>query len=291
MWRRLPDREALSEAWRAAVRGLRQGLPLVFAVLGLVVVLTAVGVGYHFVASSPRFAVSRVEVLGNQRVPASALQSRVGLSAAVLGDAPGRNIFALDLGQMAETLEAEPWIEAATVRRRLPDAVVIEVEENQPVALVELDGLYLVDERGRVFARGQVERGDGAELPVITGIARDDYNAEPARTEARIRRAIEAVELYRERDGGDGAEARPRLGEIHIDNHSGITFFTFDTAMAVRIGHGSADVLRARLRAFDVAWRSLPREERAQVDVVYADLHERPDRVTMRFAEAAGMSR
>lgn len=284
IWRRLPRRGELGDAARGAWRWIRQGLPAIVAVVGVSAVAAGACVGYRVATSSERFAVRSVELRGNRILPAERLREVVGLEHLAAPDRArlGPNIFQLDLAEMEAALEAEPWIAAATVRRRLPGTLVVEVEENRPAALVEMDGVYLVDGQGVVFARAVIERGDGDGLPVITGIAREDYAAEPAAAQARIRRALEAARLYAE-----GAAHRPALGEVHVDAYRGITFFTHDTATAVRVGHGSPEALRARLRAFDLAWQALAPEERAQVRVVYADARKQSDRVTVGFAAVA----
>lgn len=290
IWRRLPGRGELGDVARAAWGWLRRGLPAIIAVVGVSGLATSACVGYRFATSSERFAVRSVELRGNRILSPERVRAVIGLDhlASPDGSRPGPNIFQLDLTDMAVTLEAEPWIAAATVRRRLPDTLVIEIEENRPVALVEMDGLYLVDGEGAVFARAVVGRGDGRGMPVITGIAREDYAADPEVAQARIRKALEAARVYGE---GDGAGRRPGLGEVHVDPYRGVTFFTHDTATAVRVGHGSPEALRARLRAFDLAWQALAPAERAQVRVVHADARKQPDRVTVGFAQVAANSR
>lgn len=268
---------------------LRQGMPALIAVLGMGVLVTGSCVGHHVITTSSRFAVRAIEIEGADSVPLARLHALIGLRPEALAAKPGPNIFELDLADMAEALESEPRVATAAVRRRLPSTLVVEIEEDQPAALVEMDGMYLADASGRVFARALIERGDGEGLPVVTGIPREDYAADPQAAEARIRRAQEAARAYVEQD--DRVPARPTLGEVHVDRRRGITFFTHETAMAVRVGHGNPEVLRARLRAFDLAWQSLSPEERARVRSVYADARKQPDRVTISFADEADKSR
>lgn len=288
-WQRLPTRAEIAQALQLVRQWLRQGMPALIAVLGIGALATSSCVGYHVITTSERFAVRALEIEGAKSVPPARLHALIGLRPEALANKPGPNIFALDLAAMAEALESEPRVATAAVRRRLPGTLVVEIEEDQPAALVEMDGMYLADAAGRVFARALIERGDGEGLPVITGIPREDYAASPQAAEERIRRAQEAARAYAEQD--DHAPARPTLGEVHVDRHRGITFFTHETAVAVRVGHGSPEVLRARLRAFDLAWQSLAPEERARVRVVHADARKQPDRVTISFADEADKSR
>lgn len=57
--------------------------------------------------------------------------------------------LALDLDGIRQELEAMPWIYRATVRRRWPDAVVVSIEEQRPVARWGLDGF--LNHQGEYF--------------------------------------------------------------------------------------------------------------------------------------------
>ena len=281
-WRRLPSPRAGARAlwhaiWHALWRGMRRGLPAI-AVASAAALLFCSGYwAYRVVTSSPHFAVAAIEVEGNQSLTDAEVQAHIGLDPAYR-----YNLFRLDLDAIEDALETDPWIAHAHARRKLPDTLIVEIAEHQPAALVEMDGLYLADAGGLVFARALTERGHGRGLPVITGISREQYVGSPEAAQAAIHRALEAAQLY---TGGSSETPRPRLGEIHIDPRRGITFFTYDNATAVRIGRGSLDTLHARLRAFDEAWQALVPEERARVRVVYADTSPRPDRITVGFEE------
>ncbi|WP_428262774.1 cell division protein FtsQ/DivIB [Haliangium sp.] len=266
-----------------------QALPVLAVVVAVAIVGTGIWWGHRQVTASGHFAVKAIAVYGTSALS----QERVrGLVNQAHPDAEviGSNLFSLDLAAARAAVEAEPRVASASVRRRLPDTVVVEIEEHQPAIVVEMDGLYLADAEGHVFARALTERGDGAGLPVITGITRDAYAADPELAEMAIRRGLEAAALYQAQPSQDGP-SRPALGEVHVDPRRGITFFTYDTAVAVRVGHGSADMLRARLSAFDLAWQALSADERSRVRIAYADAHGHPDRVTMGFAAEVEQSR
>ena len=113
---------------------------LVAAVVGLVVL----GRWTHaYVTTSEHFAVDEAEITGSSHVPAEEVQRLSGL-------APGTNIFAVSPGAAARRIEQSPWIESATVRRRLPSQVTIEVTEREAIALVRMGKLFLIDGEGTV---------------------------------------------------------------------------------------------------------------------------------------------
>lgn len=234
--------------------------------------------GHGFITTSERFAVQHIEVRGNHAVSSERVID-------ILGVSPGDNIFQLELDRLAGTLEQrEPMIAHARVSRRLPATLLIDVEERRSAALVELDGLYLADARGRVFRRASIARGDGEGLPVITGLSREEYLERPGAIEDQIRRALDAIALYQTPGTpGGGTPERPALGSVDLHPRRGITFTTYDQAVAVRVGGGNQDAMRAKLGAFDAAWRAMSAAERARVRIVYADISDRPDRVTVGF--------
>lgn len=270
IWRRIPDFRGLAGQ---IGRGLRHIVP------GLVAVAITAGValggyyGYRFVTTSERFAVKVVEVRGNQTVSDERIST-------ILDIDPSENIFHLDLDGLADKLEAVPVIATASVSRRLPDTLLIDVVEHRPAALVDLGGPYLADADGHVFKRANIAHDDSADLPVITGLRRPDYLVDPQAVTRDIVRALDAFDWYRTDN-----PARPALSDINLHPRQGITFITYDRAMQIRVGNGNSDTVRANLRAFDSAWNALTAREQARASVVYADTTNRPDRVTVGFEQ------
>ncbi len=267
----MPDlRPGLSSLKRAVVR----------AVPGMIALVLVVGVGagvyfgYEFITTSERFSVQSIEVRGNRAVPTERISSMLGVR-------EGDNIFSVALGALSEQLETEPMIAQAQVSRRLPDTLVVDIEEHEPAALVEIDGLYLADDRGQIFKRAAIASGEGVGLPVITGLQRAAYVTDPAAVHTEVRRALDAAEIY----AGVSADSpeRPALGEVNLHPRHGITFTTYERAVAVRVGHGDDDDIRANLQVFDIAWQALTPHEKQRARIVYADTKNRPDRVTVGF--------
>ena len=270
MWRRLPPPRVLG---RLVVRAARASLPVVVAIVSAVVVGGGGLYGYRWLTCSDDFAVTRLEVRGGG--PHSD-EARVH---ALLGVGEGDNIFRVSTAALEQRLEADPWIASAHVSRRLPDTLIAEVGEEHAAVVVELGGLYLADANGRVFKRVDVAAGEGQGLPIVTGIARKAYVRSPETAAVEVREALEALAVYRTRAG------RPAVSEIHLDARRGVVFYTYDGAMAIRVGSGDDADLARRLATFDAAWAELTRDERAAARVVYVDNKARPDRVTVGFAE------
>lgn len=107
------------------------------------VVLILLGAGAVWVYHSPYFPIRQVKIDGDlQRVSSDELQT-------VAQKYIRGNIFSADLNGAQKAFESLPWIAKAQVRRRLPDAVDIELIERVPVARWKEAGL--VDSNGNLF--------------------------------------------------------------------------------------------------------------------------------------------
>jgi hypothetical protein len=290
VWSRLPRPTALADT---CGRLLRRALPAAAALAVLAAIGGGVLAGYRWLTRSPRFAVTEIVVQGAHHVDPDALRARLPIRA-------GDNAFA-DLTAAARAAGEDPWIAAADVRRRLPHTIVVELREHVAAAVAELGegGLYLVDAAGHPFKRAAIEAGEADGLPIVTGLGRAAFAADPAAAEATLKAAIAAVDRWRatERsepgggssdgsDGGAGGRAprgidRPAIGEVHIDPHGGATLHTYDPAIAIQLG-ALGDDAGARMRAFDAAWAGLGDAARARTRAIH--LGARADHVTVAFA-------
>ena len=249
----------------ACGRALRRSLPA----LGVTAGLTAVGfgllAGYRFLTTNERFAVTSIEITGEQHLTEDQIRARLPVQ---LGD----NVFQTDLGKVAAAARTLPWVRSAEVRRVLPHTIVIDLREHEAAAVVELGELYLVDAAGRPFKRAQLEAGDGAGLPVITGLPREVYEAAPEATAQTIVTALGALATWRAEPG------RPAIGEIHLDTHHALTLRTYEQATAIQLGTMGPE-LPARMQTFDAAWGELSEPERLHARAIHVDA--RIDQVTV----------
>jgi cell division septal protein FtsQ len=266
LWERVPRPAQVADA---CGRALRRVLPALVAVaVGLVLAGTA-WAGYRFATHSPRFAITEIAVHGNQHLSADHIRGEIAAR-------PGDNVFATDLGAVVRALRADPWIANASAHRVLPHTIAIEVREHVAAALVDLGGLYLADAQGRPFKHAEIAAGEGQGLPVVTGLTRAAYLADPDATAAQVRGALAALAAWH-----TGAD-RPAIGEVHLEPRGGLTLETYAGAVAIHLGPIDAG-LPARMQIFDAAWAELDDTERARARAVHLDV--RPDHVTVAFAQ------
>ncbi|MCB9544973.1 MAG: FtsQ-type POTRA domain-containing protein [Myxococcales bacterium] len=190
---------------------LQQGLRLVGRIakpiLGTAVVLgglTGVGVaGWKAVQRSPYFQARQIDAEGSAHLTREEVVARAGLDEAV-------NLFKYETEAAVEALLAHPWVATATVEKSLPDHVRIRVEERRPEGIVVLGGLYLVDGTGEPFA--QPTPAESVGLPLVTGVDRAAYQADPKKAHRHIRDALAVARLYAQ---SPLARRRP-LSDVHL---------------------------------------------------------------------------
>jgi cell division septal protein FtsQ len=277
LWSRVPAPRAIAAGSariaNACGRMVRRSLPVIGA--GLAVIALGVGalLGYRFVTTSDRFAITEIQVTGTSRVPADDLR-------AALPVAIGDNVFSANLDEIIAAARRQPWIASADARRVLPHTIVIDVREHEAFGVAALDEtLYLVDAEGRPFKKLE---GDGDNLPIVTGLTRSGYRRDPDGTAAAIASAVATVERWR------ADPQRPAIGEAHVDAHRALTLRTYDGAIAIGMGAlGAADAdLVARIDAFDAAWAELEQPLRARARRIV--IHARPSGVPPLRGNSAG---
>jgi len=107
------------------------------------------------------FRIETVQVSGNRVLTSAEVLAAAGVRA-------GESLLGLDLDAARARLVGHARVREASLRRRLPGTVVVEIVERVPCALVRADRDYLVDADGAVV--GEAVPGARPDLPVLTGI-------------------------------------------------------------------------------------------------------------------------
>lgn len=105
--------------------------------------------------------VEEVLVEGRARTNGDVILSRLGLKL-------GTPMLAIDPEEARQTLEALPWVATASVERQLPGTLYIRLNERQPLALWQEQGvLRVIDRSGEVIPGVEAQRF--AHLPLVVG--------------------------------------------------------------------------------------------------------------------------
>jgi cell division protein FtsQ len=213
-------------AQRSRWLGLLVFLPvklLIFGALGVGIGLAAYQVACYL-KTSPALAVRVIEVQGTQRTREADLLGASGLR-------EGINIFSVDTAEAQKRLQNLPWIRKARVSRIVPDRLVLEVVEHQPVAVINLEGLYYVNRSGEVFKR--VQPGEREDLPVLTGVSRNSFRDQPERAGRHIRESLRLMKTLKDLP----CIFEKRVAEIHSDELMGPSVVLDPGALTVRLGN------------------------------------------------------
>jgi cell division septal protein FtsQ len=132
---------------------------------GLMAVALLLVLGAGLVASLALFTgtckITKVSFTGNKYLAADYLTQLSGI-------ASYSNLVTLPVGRIARSLETNPWIADAQVKRHLLHTVEINIVERKPVAVLDCGGTgFLVDGDG--FGIAQVPNEQFKELPRVHG--------------------------------------------------------------------------------------------------------------------------
>ncbi|MDO9489062.1 MAG: FtsQ-type POTRA domain-containing protein [Sphingomonadaceae bacterium] len=107
------------------------------------------------------FEVRHVEVTGLKNM------AKLPVYGAAL-NGPTNSMLLIDLDDIRTQLQALPWVADASVGRRLPDTLVIDIVERKPLAIWQHQRkLAVVDREGKILDTKRIERF--AALPLIVG--------------------------------------------------------------------------------------------------------------------------
>ena len=273
-WMRLPFRPVRPAAARRIALPQPRGRGAAAALLRTaVVMLLSAGLsagawhGFRWSTTTSMFALREVKFAGLVHATERDMLARSGLRL-------GANLMALDLAAAARSLEAHPWVASARLSRSFPGTVLAEIVEHRPAAQVQLGGLYLLDDDGRVFKRVGPE--DSVDLPLVSGVTREEWLRDKGAAQLRLYSALHLLEVWR-------AEGLPAgsLEEVRVEEDGGFTAFAREPAGLQEVRLGGRD-LPLQLRRLAQLRAALARrgEHAARIDL---DNQARPEWVSAQL--------
>ena len=220
------NRKGILKTRRNPVFGFMMGFfRLVKLTLTVSFGITAIGVfslvlilGYHQLTNAGYFEVKEIVLKGLNRTREPDVIRLAGLNKPV-------NIFALRLGEMGEELKRHPWIKDVSLKRQMPETIIVEVVEHRPVALLDIGEIYYLDETGKPFKKLGTEEENG--LPVVTGFTRLDL------IQGEMETVLDLLNILSERNDRVRVE---NIASIKYDRIRGITLRTREDNLLVEAG-------------------------------------------------------
>lgn len=114
--------------------------------LSLLFFIILSGLTYFFIFS-PVFQIKNIAVLGTEKTSAEEIEIMISDNV--------KNIFLTDLKKMnMMLLERYPQIANVSIKRDIPDALLVQIEERKPVAVFSKDGGYFfIDKEAVIFEK------------------------------------------------------------------------------------------------------------------------------------------
>jgi cell division protein FtsQ len=146
----------------------------------------------------------------------------------------GDNLIRADLLAAAHGIESHPWVLAARITRKLPGSLEVAVVEHRPAALVQMGGLYVLDEQGKLFKRASPS--DGLDLPIVSGLSRERGALVDPSRELRLLHALHFLDTWRE-----AGFLVSDLSELRLEDEDAVTVFARDGGSTQEVRLGSKD--------------------------------------------------
>ena len=161
--------------WQVMLRRQRR---LLAPALGGSVLILALGAGVsalHLVGRGASFnerignataalglRIAHVDIEGRVKTPEPLLRAAIGI-------VPGQPILSYSVQAARARIESINWVARVTVERRLPDTIVVRLDERHPFAVWQHDGKFrLIDRKGNIVTDSDVA-DFASQLPLVVG--------------------------------------------------------------------------------------------------------------------------
>lgn len=211
---------------RKSVKPGRQWKKLVSCMTAVFLMAGLVLAGYHLsqhLYYSDHFQLRHILFSGNQNTNAEQLRAQ-------LMERFSGNLPSMSLKEIRATLEINPWIARAAVRRILPDTLKIELVEREPIAPAMVDNvLYVVSGDGTFLDRYSSRYGS-FPYPIIHGLEMDSSSRETNRHRvALFMRAMKELD-------GNGTQLSRTISEVDLTDLHNLVIIPEEESVRVLLG-------------------------------------------------------
>lgn len=224
---------------------------------------------YGCLLSMPYFEIRQVSVRGLKELTEKDILTMAAIK-------PQQNLLAMNTEALGKRISANPWVKNIYVGRELPDRLVLEVRERNPLAMVKQAGdFYLMDNEGFVFKK--VGKGDEVDLPILTGV--------DGREKEKSRLLLGTLNLLKTMSASTRYNYLGTISEVNINDIFGISLLT-DTGLYLKLGTDNYEKKLNRLNVVmaDVEKRGLRKgylfvdiSDVTKVTIQYKDVSGRPE--------------
>ena len=263
----------------AFLRRLAFGFYAVAGVAGLLATSCLFILIHDVIIQCDYFKANRLQIEGTRRLSDKQIISVARVE-------KGINVLSVNLAMVRKRLLAHPWIAEAEVRREIPSGLHIKIREHAPLAIINLDRKYLINEKGQMFKEWTA--ADPGNLPMVSGLELTDISSQAQ----PVALAMQQPQVHREDPQLHGALNRPfeavmqvlRLGQqkrgglsnrhikqILVDREIGVTLKIFKQMKTVVLGYHNYPLKLRMLKnilAYSRQRRSFPEFSRIDLNNV-----------------------
>ncbi len=110
-----------------------------------IIILLLTSIFFILYTKTSFFHISSIEVYGNEKIT----DEKLMLASGIMID---ENIFKINLKMAKENIMLHPYVKDVKVRRKLPNKILINIDERKEVAVIDYIGSYIyIDEEGIIL--------------------------------------------------------------------------------------------------------------------------------------------
>lgn len=197
------------------------------------------------------FAFEEIIVAGNRFISANEIRQLAKVDSK-------QKLFEIDLNAIEVRVEKHQLVKKATVSRRLPGSIVVEIIERQPIAVLDGAKRIAIDEDGKLLTK--LSSKHAAACPLITGV---NYSGKLSDF-PEMQHILEFLRFAKMNE----KNLYVQISKILYSQNSGVCFYLMPSKVKVVVGN---EDFAARTSNFFVLWNHLEKENRLSA-IEYLDL-------------------
>ena len=237
-------RRRFSRKIRQIGRRAVTGVKLLCAIAILAVLVTGIR---YWLQNSDVFRITQVEITGASILTEDDISDLIPIHEIE----QNQRIFDIDVESYKKKIEAHPYIAFASLGRKFPKTLKIELSERIPVAYLILDKIYLVDKEGYLLPK-ITGKEKFADCPVITGITVSKPILGSQIQNERLLNGLsflQKFEVYL-------PDFKNEISEIHYNKNGEITMFMSENGVKIEFGLDDFERKLLKLRYFITHYES-----------------------------------
>ena len=128
--------------------------------------------GTIYYLTTPAFNIQDIKVYGSKKISEDTYISLTQI------DIGTTNIFATSKNSIKRKIEEEPYVESATIKRKLPNILEVSVKEREVSYQIEYHGNYVyLDEQGYILEISENKK----DVPIIIGLSSNQEEITPGK--------------------------------------------------------------------------------------------------------------